>query len=261
MAEIPNKGGHRVIWSDDFNGPSGKVDTSQWNYETQPGGNSNNEIQVYQESAQYAGQNGEGSLYISVRKSMAGNWFSARIATWPTFTCAKGHKMTIEAEIKLGDAPADRQQGIWPAFWALGSAIYKGTPWPGCGEWDIMEVKNGEDRSLASLHYGADKGSKDGITFDRSQFHKWSIEIDRTSDNWQEQAINWYLDGNRYQTVTGSDVGNFDSWVTLAHSPYYVLLNIAVGGDYPGMPNDNTKSGGDVGMLVNYVAVYGTDGA
>ncbi|KAM3075823.1 hypothetical protein ACMFMG_007949 [Clarireedia jacksonii] len=264
IAAIPSVPGYKIQWSDDFNQGVGKeADRSQWNYESNRGGHTNNELQMYEDSPAYAGLTTDGALSMMTRKSSVGDWYSARIATWPTFTCKKGGKMYIEAEIQVGQAPKENQQGIWPAFWALGSAIYKGQPWPKCGEWDIMELINGEDHSVATIHYGVDGNHKSkpsagdhSVQFDRSKFNKWGLQISRENDDWTQQTIKWYLNGNEYQTIKGSDVGNFADWESLAHSPYYLVLNIAVGGDYPGGPNDKTQSGGPTGMLVNYVAVY-----
>ncbi|KAH6672439.1 glycoside hydrolase family 16 protein [Halenospora varia] len=262
LAAIPDKPGFKVIWSDDFNGEAGnQANKKEWNYELN-GRHTNNELQTYMDSAQNSGLTGRGSLHITPQKSMgSGVWTSARIATWKDFTCERGYKMVIEAEIKLGDHAAINQKGIWPAFWALGTGIYKGVAWPACGEFDIMEVRNGEDKSLGTLHFGRNghqsRGSADGTNFDRKQFHKWSIEINRQPyDKWEEQTIKWYVDGRNFQTIKGSEVGNYEDWKTLAHSPFYILLNVAVGGDFPGMPDTRTIPGEGAGMEVNYVAVY-----
>lgn len=176
--------------------------------------------------------------------------------------------MTLEAEIQLGDAPAEEKHGLWPAFWALGSSIYGGKPWPKCGEWDIMEAKNGESQFVGVLHYGEDSehqketpGPPPRKQVDPTKFHKYAMEVDRQPGNWQDQSIKWFLDGENYQTVKGSDVGNFEDWVTLAHSPYYALFNIAVGGpkSWPGSYDEKTAQGARAGMVVNYFSVYETN--
>lgn len=111
-----------------------------------------------------------------------------------------------------------------------------------------MEVRNGNDKNFATAHWGKDgkakgKGNENLETFDRSQFHKFTLEVNRQSDDWKEQTLKWWIDNKNYHTVKGSDVGDFEEWVTLAHSPVYALLNVAVGGDFPGDPNDKTASG------------------
>jgi len=268
IADIPEKGGYKVLWSDDFNGPAGReADRSIWNYEI--AGSLTGGVESYIDEAQEAHLTGRGSLIISPQKHQSGQWYSARLGSWPTFTPEDGHKMTVEAEIKLGQHTQDQQQGIWPAFWTLGTSIYKNppTPWPACGEWDIMENRNGDSGILGTLHWG-DHGSTNEVSkssqwqngVDRTKFHKYSVEVDRTPQNWQDETLTWYLDGRSYFTVKGSDVGNSGDWDTIAHSPYYMVLNVAVGGNFmpPGgpYPNEKTLPGADSGMEVNYVAVY-----
>ncbi|KAG4035316.1 hypothetical protein MFRU_001g00870 [Monilinia fructicola] len=256
----PSMANYKLIWSDDFVGAAGsKVNKSLWNYET-PAKNSNNEKQHYRESAANGGLSGNGTLLITPLKGSDGTWTSARLASWKSFTCEKNHKMIIQAEIKLGNNPAANQQGIWPAFWALGASLNSGGSWPHCGEWDILELTNGSDTNLATIHYGKDRAnhkSNGGSTkFDRSQFHTFAIKVDRTADTWEAQTIRWYLDGANYFTVTGKDIGTYEDWVILARSPFYILLNVAVGGDFPKDPDVNTLPGHGSGMEVRYVGVY-----
>lgn len=263
LAAVPNKDGFKIVWADDF---EGKLQKSEWNHEQS---SENGESQFYQANEQIIGTD-NGNLYIYPRYSDNGEkWYSGRIASWKTFTPSKGKTMTMEAQIKLGDAAEKNKKGIWPAFWALGSSIYGGKPWPKCGEWDIMEAKNGEGQFIGVLHYGDSAPGKSSPAevkpeiLDPTKWHTYSMEVNRQSDNWQEQAIKWWVDGKNYQTVKGSDVGNFDDWVTLAHSPYYALFNVAIGGDssWPGKYNKETtkQSGKSLGMEVGYFAVYETN--
>ncbi|RDL38629.1 uncharacterized protein BP5553_02969 [Venustampulla echinocandica] len=265
MAEIPNKGGYKVLWSDDFNGPAGRqADRSIWNYEL--ASDLNGGIQEYIDEAQEASLTGDGSLIISPQKHQSGNWYSARLGSWPTFTPEDGHKMTVEAEIKLGQNTQDKQQGIWPAFWAIGTAFYKGTPWPACGEWDIMENRNGDSGILGTVHYGVNehqsKSSDWQNNIDRTKFHKYAIDVDRTPASWKDETLTWNLDGRPYFTVKGSDVNNEGYWDSIAHQPFYMILNVAVGGGFTQTdgskqyPNADTRPGRESGMEVNYVAVY-----
>ncbi|CAG8955307.1 hypothetical protein HYFRA_00011289 [Hymenoscyphus fraxineus] len=263
IAEIPAKDGYKLHWGDDFNGVG--VDHKEWHHESNAGAHTNNELQEYIDSTSTAFTS-DGSLKIQPKKSSDGKWTSARIATWRTFTCEKDHKMAIEAEIKL--SAAANQQGIWPAFWTLGSSIYGGKPWPRCGEWDIMETRNGLAQNWATIHYG-----KDGIhksigneanpePLDRSKFHKYTLEVNRQPDDWQQQTLKWFIDGKNYKTIKGSDVGDVENWVALAQSPVYALFNVAIGGDFGGNPNTQTVSGDKAGMEVNYFGVYyGTQAA
>lgn len=90
--------------------------------------------------------------------------------------------MNIQAETKLGSNPAANQQGIWPAFWALGSSLNNGGSWTNCGEWDIMDLVNGSDINLDTIHHGKDRAnhkSNGGSTkFARSKFHTYVVKVD-----------------------------------------------------------------------------------
>jgi beta-glucanase (GH16 family) len=131
IASPPAMDNYNLIWSDDFNGAAGQVDQSKWNYET-PATNPNNEKQKYTDSAANGGISGCGTLRITPLKSSSGQWTSARLTSWSSFTCEVDHKMIIQAEIKLGENA--NQQGIWPAFWALGASINSGNSWLHSGE-------------------------------------------------------------------------------------------------------------------------------
>lgn len=143
----------------------------------------------------------------------------------------------FEAELRFGDAPADQKQGIWPAFWTLGESGRQETvPWPECGELDIMETKNGEPLNYATPHCG--KGDSCGSLSrttelkDLAQFHTYAIDVDRKNADWKAQTITWLLDGSKYRTVSGAEVADEATWASIAHSPMYFILNVAVGGDW-----------------------------
>ena len=164
--------------------------------------------------------------------------------------------------MKLGGDDASRQNGIWPAFWALGGSFREGVPWPKCGEWDIFETKNtlGFD-SLGTLHFqNADGSHNDGfsgrVTYDPKGSHVWSIEVDRTSGQTATESLTWKLDGQTFFQVTGAQVGSDEQWEELAHKEYFPVLNVAVGGGFPGNPDSRTKGGPGSGMFVDYVAIY-----
>lgn len=94
------------------------------------------------------------------------------------------------------------------------------------------------------------------MSFDYGAFHTWAHAIDLSSGDWNQQSITWYMDGQAYHVVKGSDVGDEGAWSTVAHKSMYMTLNVAVGGAWPGGPAGNTASGKDAGMEVLYVAVY-----
>ncbi|KAK4246829.1 glycoside hydrolase [Corynascus novoguineensis] len=256
---VPALTGFKIAKTIDFNGEAGKsVDTSMWEIMTDV--NFNNEVQEYTTSLDNMHLSGEGTLLIIPLKSDDGQWTSARIESKETFTPEDGMVTRFQAEIRFGDSPQDKQQGIWPAFWMLGqSSRDKGIPWPECGELDIMERKNGEPTGHGTPHCG--KGNTCGhltksTPLDGNGWHTWAIEIDRTKENWEEQAIRWFLDDKNYNTVTGADIENEDTWKSVAHSPLYFILNVAVGGNWPGEPNDMTADGMDNMMEVKYIAMY-----
>jgi hypothetical protein len=253
--------GMKVLWSDDFSG-NGEIDTSKWGY--YKGARTNNEMQDYSQSAQYCQVSG-GSLHITPTKTAAG-WASCRIESVPAWEPPQGGKVRFQSKFKVNNAGADNMAGIWPAFWALGDSMRHGTPWPTCGEIDTFESVKGENLGHGTLHCGpacndqapSYMGLGSTQAFDVSAFHTWAHEIDRTAgdDNFQQQSITFFLDGNPFHEVKGSDVVDKEAWANLAQKAYYITLNVAVGGNWPGPPNDQTTSGEAVSMEVQYVAVY-----
>lgn len=255
----PKIPGYARVWVDEFNGPAGHgVNGNNWVSKT--GSNSNNELQEYTTSAANAHLSGDGRLYIVPLKNSAGHWTSARLEGRNSFTCDNDHTMLFQAEIRVGNHPAARQQGVWPAFWALGNNIRTGAGWPKCGEWDILELINGSSSNLGTLHFqnsaGAHQSFSGGVGFDRAVFHTWAFKVDRRGGAFQNQKLTWYLDGHPFFEVTGATVGTPAQWDDVAHKPFYPLLNVAIGGDFPGNPNGQTLDGHESGLEVKYVAVY-----
>ncbi|KAM7188801.1 endo-1,3(4)-beta-glucanase [Naviculisporaceae sp. PSN 640] len=204
-----------------------------------------------------------------------GKWVSARVEGKEAYGCPDGKQLILQADLRVGNASSDRQNGIWPAFWALGESRLQGGAggrvWPDCGEWDIMETSDGHDWTLASLHWGRMKdgqftGNKGSLTgprnnYKHTDFHTWRIKVDRRNSDWKKQTIQWFMDGKQFHEVKGSDVGNLDEWKVLAHQKYYPVLNVAVGSNFPEnkRPSDKTATGIEAGMIVNYVAFYVSD--
>ncbi|KAH8591801.1 beta-glucanase [Bisporella sp. PMI_857] len=259
----PNIDGFSIIWSDDFAGSAGSSpNDALWtiaqNIDT------NNEIQVYTTSNQNIQISGGQTIQFVPRKAPSGQWTSGRIETKESFTPSPGKSMIIQGSIALGTNPTDLKQGIWPAFWTLGDAMRHGTDWPRCGELDIMEQVNGINTAYGTAHCGDMPGGICSEPIGRQAtteipsdgFHTWAIKIDRTNDDWTQQCVTWTLDGQEYNRLTGAAVGDEATFATLAHSPLYILLNVAVGGNWPGSPNDATADGYGNMMEVAYVAVY-----
>jgi beta-glucanase (GH16 family) len=137
--------------------------------------------------------------------------------------------------------PSANQKGMWPAFWMLGDSIRHGTQWPRCGELDIYEQVNGDGVAHGTVHCDHEGGGACNEPHGRGastnipdrDFHNWSIVIDRTSRNWRSETVEWARDGQVFHKLSGADIGDEGVWGTLAHSPYYILLNVAVGGTWP----------------------------
>jgi beta-glucanase (GH16 family) len=150
----------------------------------------------------------------------------------------------VEARIKLAAG-----QGLWPAFWLLGNNI--GTVgWPTCGELDVMENKGSEPTTTSSAVHGpgysgntpfAHRDSPIVIT----EYHTYTVE-------WNSQSIRYFVDGNQHYIVTRTMVGDHGSWVF--DQPFYVILNLAVGGNFDGHPQSDAIF--PATMLIDYVRVY-----
>ncbi|KAB5571828.1 glycoside hydrolase family 16 protein [Coniochaeta sp. 2T2.1] len=254
----PSYGGLNTIWQDGFEGSAGAPPSDLWNIAQDI--HTNNEVQVYTSSNHNLQISGGSTIQFVPRKSPSGLWTSARIESRASFTPQPGKVLQVEATIRLGSNPQSQKQGVWPAFWMLGESIHHGTQWPQCGELDIFEQVSGVPTGYGTAHCVAcneplGKVGTTGIPVDDG-FHTWSIRIDRTPGDWAAETISWSLDGSVYHTLTGGELGDQGVWATLAHSPLFVILNLAVGGDWPGAPNDATLDGYGSMMEVGYVAVY-----
>ena len=226
--------GYQLIWSDEFNG--NVVDTTNWNFEIGGHGWGNHEQEYYQPANATAS---DGNLIITGKKEdvQSNHYTSSRMTT-------KGkHEFLyskIEARIKI---PVG--QGFWPAFWMLGSNIDT-IDWPACGEVDIMEHINTDSLLYGTLHWDnnghVQKG--DTLVYSPSDYHVYSVE-------WDSSSIRWYLDDKQYHQVNiSNNVNSTDEF----HKPFYILLNLALGGDWPGQKIDDSKL--PAKMYVDYVRVY-----
>jgi len=228
-----------LVWSDEFNGPA--INRSNWTYDTGGGGWGNNELEYYTDRPENSRVE-NGMLVIEARKERVRNrdYTSARLKTQGLQNWTHGR---IEASIKVPNG-----QGVWPAFWMLGSN-FPDIGWPNCGEIDIMEhvLPIGVNTVRGSAHgpnySGANSLHGDVILGDLSgRFHVFAIE-------WEPNQIRWYVDDIQYFSVTPPLPG---SWVF--DQPFFIILNLAIGGDWPGAPDATT--GFPVQMLVDYVKVF-----
>lgn len=248
-----------LVWSDEFNGPAGApVDPTKWTSEVGGGGWGNNEHEYYTNATdptapgyttQNAFQDGNGHLVIRARQgSVAGAtcWYgpcaytSARLNTLTHFSRQYGR---FEARMQIPPG-----QGLWPAFWMLGNS----NDWPNCGEIDVMEAI-GKTPSVVygSIHgpgyVGASVSNNYVNNVPISQgFHVYAVD-------WQPGRVDFYFDNVLYASVTPSSLPSGATW-EFDRQPFYLILNLAVGGDWPGLPDASTAFPAD--LVVDYVRVY-----
>lgn len=240
------------VWSDEFDGPNGSaVNSQRWTMETGGGGWGNNELQTYTNRTQNAYLE-DGMLVIkAMRETFTGTdgirreYTSARLKTQDKFTQTYGR---FEARIKVPFG-----QGIWPAFWMLGNNIPQ-AGWPRCGEIDVMEIIGREpSRVYGTIHgpgYSGAGGIGGNFTLPNGEqfkdgFHLFAIE-------WQPREIRWFMDDKLFKTLTSKDLPAGADWVF--NHPFFLLLNVAVGGNWPGNPDATTVF--PQTMQVDYVRVY-----
>ncbi|RAO16890.1 glycoside hydrolase family 16 protein [Micromonospora noduli] len=237
-----------ISWQDEFNSPAGTpVDQNKWRFDIGGGGWGNNERQYYTNSTSNAVHDGQGNLVITARRDNPANYqchygrceyTSARLLTAATFTQTYGR---FEARIKI-----PRGQGIWPAFWMLGT----GGGWPDAGEIDVMENIGREPNTVYGTVHGPGYSGGGGITGSRTlgapladTFHTYRVD-------WEPNVITWYVDGVQYHRVDPARLGG-NRWVF--DHPFFMILNVAVGGNWPGYPDGSTQFPQQ--MLVDYVRV------
>ncbi len=257
ISNLPSIPGWQLVWNDEFSQPYGSSpDSSKWGYDIGGGGYGNNELESYTSRTNNARIEG-GQLVIEARQenytgsdNIARNYTSARMLTKGKWSWTYGR---IEARIKI-----PKGQGIWPAFWMLGANI-DSVNWPSCGEIDIME--NIGKASEQAKVYGTIHGPQSGGDYNggagvggnytlpvgvlADDYHVFAVE-------WTTNLMKWYVDTNLYFTASPTNLPPGGTWpFTL---PQFLLLNVAVGGNWPGNPDGTTVFPQQ--MLVDYVRVY-----
>ncbi|KAL6803164.1 glycoside hydrolase family 16 protein [Trichoderma sp. SZMC 28013] len=270
----PTYSGWNLVWTDTFAGNGGtSPNQNNWNIIT-GNLNVNAEQETYSSSTANVQLSGGSTLQLvpwrdsSKGTSTFGGWTSGRLESKYTFTPQAGKVTRLEAAIRFGSNAQANKQGIWPAFWMLGDSLRQpGGSWPNCGEIDIMETVDGQATGHGTLHCDVYPGGicneGNGIggpvnIANVNDWHAWRVEIDRTPSSWQSETLTWSLDGTNYFQITGSRIGNQNVWNNIAHSPLFFILNVAVGGNWPGNPNSATIDGYGSMMEVGYVAQYST---
>lgn len=243
---LPSYAGLSTVWHDDFWGTAGSSpNVTAWNVITGYLG-LNEELETYTDSNQNLQISGGGTLQLIPRRNSSATegWTSARIESVDSYTPVPGKNTRVEASIRMGtgsNGTTGSLQGIWPAFWMLGESMREGTSWPLCGELDILEQVNGALTGYGTAHCGTnceEPTGRQGSTSISSStsFHTWRLDWDRTSNNWETESITWSLDGHDFFSINGTTIGDQATWSTLAHSPFYILLNVAVGGTFGYVP-------------------------
>ena len=246
QAQAQTLPGWNLVWSDEFTQADNSApDSSKWGYDIGGSGWGNNELQYYTSRTENARIEG-GQLVIEARAEGYGgrNYTSARLLTKNKAAWTYGR---IEARIKI-----PRGQGIWPAFWMLGSDI-DAVGWPGCGEIDIMENIGALPSNLYGTIHGPGYSGVGGLSGSyilpgaalADDFHVYAIER-------EENRIRWFIDGQQYFTLTPNDLPAGTGWVF--NTPQFLILNVAVGGNWPGNPDGSTVF--PQRMTVDYVRVY-----
>ena len=235
----------QLVWSDEFNGTSGNLpDASKWTYDIgNNGGWGNQELEHYTNSPNNVSLDGNGNLVITALKN--GNSFSsARIKTKDLFSQTYGR---YEARLKTPYGP-----GIWPAFWMLGSDVDTNA-WPQCGEIDIMELRGQQPNIISGTIHGPGYSGGNAITASNALYNnRYDIDYHLFAVEWDANKIDFYVDDYLYQSITKTDVTKRGQWVY--NHPFFLILNIAVGGNYVGFPTAQTPF--PQNMTIDYVRVY-----
>jgi beta-glucanase (GH16 family) len=241
--------GWKLAWSDEFDADT--LDVTKWNLQVEPAGRFNEEWQRYTNSRENAYVENDFLVIKAIHESDThgmDQYTSARLNTANKYSWKYGK---IAARIKLPEG-----EGIWPAFWMLGANIDENggdTPWPQCGEFDILELYGSKDDGAveANAHYADASGSHammGAVAYKLDQgafsdaFHIFELE-------WNPDSLLWFVDGQQYASmpIASDELSEF-------HEEFFILLNIAVGGSHAGRPNSNTTF--PQHMYVDWVRVY-----
>jgi beta-glucanase (GH16 family) len=242
-----------LVWSGEFAGKDGGLpDATKWTYDLGGGGWGNHELEYYTRRAENA-RIQDGKLAIVARREryagadgVSREYTSARLKTQGRFAQAYGR---IEARIQL---PAGH--GMWPAFWMLGED-FPAKGWPTCGEIDIMENKGREPGTVyGSLHGPSTHGGTSDLskTFTLPEGQRLSDGFHIYAVEWEPEEVRFFLDSTVYATFRKADWPAGERWVF--DHPFFIILNLAVGGDFTGAPDATTVF--PQAMLVDYVRVY-----
>jgi beta-glucanase (GH16 family) len=238
-----------LVWEDNFTGLADAApDPAKWSYDIGIGpgndGWGNQELQYYTDRTENVRLDGSGNLMITARsESFGGRSFtSARINTKGKYARAYGR---IEARMKMPWGP-----GIWPAFWMLGANI-DAVSWPQCGEIDIMEYRGQQPHLIYGTVHGPGYSGGASITKGFSLTNdRFDVDFHLFAVEWGEDYIDYYVDDTLYSSIKKENLPG--DWVF--NQDFFIILNVAVGGNYVGFPTTQTPF--PQTMLVDYVRVY-----
>ncbi len=247
--EVPQYEGYSLLWHDEFTGSEMDMDT--WNYEPHEPGWTNQELQEYTTSTENVFVK-DGNLVlkaIKTEKDGRDYYTSGKVTTQNKKDFMYG-KVVVSAKVPEG-------QGLWPAIWMMPTDESFYGQWPKCGEIDIMEVLGSQTHiAYTTIHYGEPHAEQQGFlqledgSF-ADGFHEYSVE-------WEPGEFRWYVDGNLTLTVNDwftANGGTEKPYPAPFNQTFFVQMNLAVGGTWPGNP-DETTDFDKAEFLIDYVRVY-----
>ncbi|MBR3921395.1 MAG: family 16 glycosylhydrolase [Oscillospiraceae bacterium] len=252
--ETPELSGYNLLWSDEFDGDT--LNEENWNRELRDPGWTNNELQEYTDSDDNIFVR-DGKLVLKAIKTEKDGkeyYTSGKVNSQNKRDFMYG-KVVVSAKVPEG-------QGLWPAIWMMPQDEQFYGQWPKCGEIDIMEVLGNQvDTAYGTLHYGEPHAEQqgtvvltDGSTF-ASEFHEYSVE-------WEPGEFRYYIDGEHYLTIndwfTAVNGEDEKPYPAPFNQPFFVQMNLAVGGNWPGNP-DETTDFDNAEFEIDYVRVYQKD--
>ena len=249
--KTPQIDGYKLLWSDEFDGS--KMDAKKWNYEPHEPGWTNNELQEYTTSTENVFVR-DGKLVLKAIKTQKDgkDYYTSGKVTGQNKTDFQYGKVVVSAKVPEG-------QGLWPAIWMMPKDESFYGQWPKCGEIDIMEsLGNETTKSYSTIHYGEPHAEqqgtivKEGAESFSAKFHEYSVE-------WEPGEMRFYTDGELVLTVndwfTAVQGEDDKPYPAPFNQPFFVQMNLAVGGDWPGNP-DETTDFSKAEFEIDYVRVY-----
>ena len=249
--KTPQLDGYKLLWSDEFDGKT--MDQKKWNYEPHEPGWTNNELQEYTTSTDNVFVR-DGKLVLKAIKTTKDgkDYYTSGKVTGQNKTDFQYGKVVVSAKVPEG-------QGLWPAIWMMPKDESFYGQWPKCGEIDIMEsLGNDTTKSYSTIHYGEPHAEqqgtivKEGADSFSAKFHEYSVE-------WEPGEMRFYTDGELVLTVndwfTAVQGEDDKPYPAPFNQPFFVQMNLAVGGDWPGNP-DSTTDFSKAEFEIDYVRVY-----